>query len=184
MSSTCRDLSLTCLGSVETGESYLFVFLCSVWNSLAFFIPCDPFLSLPLLGPSTPPQPRSKLKDLLGEYHSHQGLIIIIKIDPIWCLQRWGARPWCLQTPQGWCGNTTPFVFISNPWDELSLLEPRISTPLALLELPAMLFPFLQLCFKSTGIQKFEKLLKIHFMWSRAYRIHAPIYLWALAYSY
>lgn len=90
-----------------------FVFLWFVWNSLPSFIPYDPFFSLPFSTLPLQPTLTANLKDLKRKYHSHQGLIIITKIDPIWCLQRWGVRLHFSCTLQGWCGNIISFTLHS-----------------------------------------------------------------------
>lgn len=86
-----------------------FVLLRFVWNSLPSFILSDPFLSL--LFSALPFHPVScQIWMILKGNISHQGLIIITKIDPTWCLQRWWVRLQLSCTPQGWCGNTIPFA--------------------------------------------------------------------------
>ena len=113
---------------------------------------------------------------------SHQGLIIITKIDPTWCLQRWRVRLQLSCTPQGRCGNTVPFALHSPSLKWAQPARPKNFYSPDFNWASSYAFSILSIVFQKQ--QRFEKLWKkTHFIWSCAYRMHAPIYLWALAYS-
>lgn len=131
----------------------LFVLLRFVWNSLPSFIPNDLFLSLLFSALPFHPSLMSNLNDLKGKYQSPRLIPHGVYKD-----DGWGSSSRVLHRDD--VGTQFLLLFTPHPWNELSLLDPRISTLLASTELLAMLFPFFQLCFKSNRIQRFEKLWK------------------------
>lgn len=128
-----------------------------VWNSLPSFIPSDPFLSLLFSALPFYPSLVSNLNDLKGKYqsprtyHHHQDWSHMVSTK-----DGWGSSSCVLHRDD--VGTQFLLLFTPHPWNELSLLDPRISTLLASTELLAMLFPFCQLCFKSNrGLESFGK---------------------------
>lgn len=122
---------------MSLGESSTLVFLWFVWYSLSSLILNGPFPSLPHftlilhLNPITPSQvPRGISKDKGYSYGAVR--------------------------PSERCGMQSPLTV--HFWDELSLLDSRISAPLVSRKLPGTAFLFPPWSFKSNNIQKFEKL--------------------------
>lgn len=115
MGSTFSEVSLTDLfwklwNAFE--ESHLFIFLRFVWNSCPSFISYHPFLSLPLLHPSTRllshvnPEGSSRKYHSHQPYHHHQDRSHMVSTAT-----RGEAAALC--TPRGQRGNSTPLALHS-----------------------------------------------------------------------